>query len=438
MGQSSRYRCDMKKGANLSMDYVHDRRPKTPFFSPHKQPRALDVPQVSLNPLYRLFAFRRIMQKPVFAVLVVVSVALTVAVSFIVTVLISQQVYLLSKRVQKTALPFDAVAIFPDSESFQAFWRRKNYWGRNADLEMFSVVEVDSPVGPLTLIGTGQDIPKDTICFLYSLSPKSSQITSNLADENTMLGSLAVNDRSFVAWPKSNPAYRLEWNNIILKPVSDKALYGWACVNAETLLDVPDSRTGVQFRLKSRIVSSQSTAKEKIFREIERLSANYPGTMVVTPLTGKVVLEAQTKRSFAIWQMVSVFVLLASSVAISCVLTVSFLSRKRSFGIMRVLGTTTKEIRNMMLVEMAWVGVPGIVLGLATAMFLSEKITVFSGWSSGAVVFSCLMGMGTMLLGVWLPIHLMKNATCEQLLNNRPVYVFSNPSCANCGLCGGF
>lgn len=438
MGQSSKYRCSMKKGGNLSKDYVHDHRPKAPFFRSHKQHRALDVPQVSLSFLYRLFAFRRIMQKPIFAVFIALSVALTVAVSFIVTVLISQQVYLLSRRVQNTALPFDAVAIFRDSETFQAFWRRKNYWKRNADLGIFSVVEVDSPVGPLTLIGTGQDIPKDTICFLYSLFPETSQITSNLAGKNTTLGSSAINGCSFVAWPKNNPAYRLEWKNVVSKPVSDKALYGWAYVNPESLLNVPGSQTGVQFRLKSTTVGSQSKEREKIFREIEKLSANYPGTMVITPLTGKVVLETQTKRSFAIWQMVSLFVLLASSVAISCVLTVSFLSRKRSFGIMRVLGITTKEIRNMMLVEVAWVGVPGIILGLATGMWLSEKITVLSGWSSGAVVFSCLMGIGTMLLGVWLPIHLMKNATCEQLLNNRPVYAFSNPSCANCGLCGGF
>ncbi|MFA6654341.1 MAG: hypothetical protein WCS57_00635, partial [Bacillota bacterium] len=56
-------------------------------------------------------------------------------------------------------------------------------------------------------------------------------------------------------------------------------------------------------------------------------------------------------------------------------------------------------------------------------------------WSAYAV--SITTGLLTLIAGVYLPVRMIKNANCQQLLNDRPVYVVSNPSCEECGLCGG-
>jgi hypothetical protein len=53
-------------------------------------------------------------------------------------------------------------------------------------------------------------------------------------------------------------------------------------------------------------------------------------------------------------------------------------------------------------------------------------------------LISAFFGLAALALGIYLPLRLIRNGSCDQLLNNRPVYAATIPSCAKCGLCGGF
>ena len=180
---------------------------------------------------------------------------------------------------------------------------------------------------------------------------------------------------------------------------------------------------------------STNPLRERLFRDLEKTS--YGAARVITPLAGKVSLERATQGAFSYWHVISLIVLLGTAVAITCVLTVSFLGRKRPLGIIRVLGGTISDLARMMLVEAAYMGTPGIVLGVFAGKYLTGFLEQGSVLPWSAYVVSIVTGVLTLLAGVYLPIKLIKNANCDQLLNNKPVYVVSNPSCANCGLCGG-
>lgn len=405
---------------------------------PRKQTLLPEVPARSLFPVYHLFAIRRIRQKPLLALFVTLSVALTVAVSLVITALISENVRILSAQVLETKLPFDALAIFPDHDSLQAFLKRKNAFGKSVSVETFRVGEFDSNLGPLTVMDIGKDLPPGTISLLF-------EVQAEMFLQKTHSDGDA---RSLIAWTEASPQHRLEWSSVEVHPIArektdpggtswPKALWGWALVSPGSLDGVPGTREGVQFILGSGTKTLTREEKEMLFRNIERLSETYPGTKVITPLSGKTILEREARRCFGVFQLVSFGVLLGSSIAIACVLTVSFLGRKRALGILRVLGGTAKDLRNMMLVEAMYLGIPGIFVGLIAGTASSNRIFGTFAYPS-SLILAGIMGASTLLLGVWMPLRLIRNANCDQLLNQRAVYIISNPSCASCGLCGGF
>jgi ABC-type antimicrobial peptide transport system permease subunit len=90
-----------------------------------------------------------------------------------------------------------------------------------------------------------------------------------------------------------------------------------------------------------------------------------------------------------------------------------------------------------MTLEAAFISLPGIVLGVVAGHYLAGLLEIGDVMPLSAYIAAVITGILTMAAGVWMPLQLIKNANCDQLLNNRPVYVISNPSCANCGLCGG-
>lgn len=419
----------------------------------------LKPPRANIFPIHMTMAKRRIYQKPFFAVFVALSVALTVAVSYIIAVLVSQNVAQMTATAALTPLPYDAFVLFPQKGMADKFITDAKHMGRRIYLTKCPVVQGESQFGPVTLVGTGKDLPLDTASLLgMTKTPPDSLVvwvSSKVEPSQTSQSSPGSNSVPVKTYGISNQARagfitsqtRLEWTNVTVNShgaddkkgqVSSEApapLEGWVSVNPQTIQDLPGSMEAVLITFDS--IYDTDYLINAIYNDLNSILRHYPGTVYFSPRTGQENLKREAGHAFSLWHMVSVIVLLACAASISCVLTVSFLGRKRSLGIMRVLGTTIKDLRNMMIIEASYLGIPGIILGLIGGSILARLFLDVQQLSTGAATIGILMGIGTMATGVWLPLRLVRNASCDQLLNNRPVYVMSNPSCANCGLCGG-
>jgi predicted lysophospholipase L1 biosynthesis ABC-type transport system permease subunit len=142
-------------------------------------------------------------------------------------------------------------------------------------------------------------------------------------------------------------------------------------------------------------------------------------------------------RAYLPWQAVSAMVALTAAAAVSCVLAVSFLGRKRSLGILKVIGATKSDFVRLLVIECGYLGMVGIPAGLLYGAILN-RFALRAPIPISAVPISSTLGILALCVGAFLPLKLLRNATCDQLLNNKAVYAISNPSCAECGLCGGF
>lgn len=388
------------------------------------QPLTIKRPKANAFPVYRLIAGRRIRYTPAFAIFVACSVFLSVTVSFLITTIIARNVEVLSAKVHEAGLPFDGFVVFSNQEDADDFMKRSRTLSHRATLEPVLCGEVEAGCGRLFLIGTGTHLPEDTIEFLFPF------VRETDADKT---------NHELIAWSPGNPATRFQWKNVIAPETSkgDKApapysLYGWASVNPSVLEKLPGQAPGLLITASKTY--STSPLRDRLFRELENSAR---GARVITPFSGKVSLENATKGAFSYWQFISLIVLLAAATAITCVLTVSFLGRKRSLGILKVLGSTVADLRRTMSLEAAYLGTPSIILGIFAGKYLVRFLDTGSVLPWGAYAVASIIGALTLAAGVWLPLRLVRNANCDQLLSNRPVYVVSNPSCANCGLCGG-
>lgn len=154
-------------------------------------------------------------------------------------------------------------------------------------------------------------------------------------------------------------------------------------------------------------------------------------------LAGWMLARDACRAALGSWRKVLMFLPALGAAAITCLLTASLLGRKRALGVMRAVGGTTKELQRLLLLEAIVTSAPGIPLGLGTGQLVSRL--VWGTWlaSGASLLASAGIALGAVLLGSLLPLLLLKNATTDQLLMNKPVYVIPNPSCAKCGACGG-
>jgi len=106
-------------------------------------------------------------------------------------------------------------------------------------------------------------------------------------------------------------------------------------------------------------------------------------------------------------------VLLSAAAAITCVFTVSFLGRKRSLGIFRVLGATVADLRRSMALEAVYIGLPGIVLGIFVGRYLAAWLETGQTLPVSAYITAVITGMLTIAAGVWMPLQLIRNANCD-------------------------
>jgi putative ABC transport system permease protein len=92
--------------------------------------------------------------------------------------------------------------------------------------------------------------------------------------------------------------------------------------------------------------------------------------------------------------------LIVGGIGISNTMCMSVLERRREIGTMKAVGATTKQIRDLFIVESSIIGMLGGILGLALAIFLGLVITLFEITfifdpfvMAGAVAFSIVIGL---------------------------------------------
>lgn len=153
---------------------------------------------------------------------------------------------------------------------------------------------------------------------------------------------------------------------------------------------------------------------------------------------GLALAEAVARRASLPFAGMSALTLCIFGSAISCVLAALFIGRKRSLGILRVLGVTSRDLYRLFALETLLLGGLGLPAGLVLGLSLTASLLGHSAATPACYLVSTGFGLAALALGVYLPLRLVRNGNCDQLLNNRPVYAASNPSCAKCGLCGGF
>ncbi len=384
-------------------------------------PLQITRPKVNLFYVYNLIAHRRIRYSRAFALLIACSIFLSVTVSFLITAIISKNVEVLTAKVHLSKIPFHGIIIFNDEQELDSFSKRARFPG---ELTRVQYAEIESNIGKLALLGVGDDLPQNTIELLFPLE---------ISDSKTS---------SISAWAKTDPAVKFEWQHIILPESNnvDPALNGWALVNPASLNKFKQKQIGLVLEMAQgyRFDSMNPIASPSASRYLTEIENKAPKeARVITPYSGTISLRASAKGAYSSWQLISLIVLLSAAAAITCILTVSFLGRKRSLGIFRVLGGTVTDLRRTMAFEAAYIGLPGIVLGIFVGHNLSKMLEIGATPPVSAYAFAAVTGVLTLTTGIWMPLQLIKNANCDQLLNNRPVYVISNPSCANCGLCGG-
>ena len=181
-------------------------------------------------------------------------------------------------------------------------------------------------------------------------------------------------------------------------------------------------------------VASSFLTVGAIVASTEDLSAR----VIAGDAKGLALAQAVARRASLPFTGMSALTLCISAAAISCVLAVGFIGRKRSLGILKVLGTTTKDLYRLFALETCVLGGLGIPVGLALGLVLTTTLLGNSAAIPECYGVSLAFGVAALALGVYLPLRLVRNGSCAQLLNNRPVYASSNSSCAKCGLCGGF
>ncbi len=363
------------------------------------------------NSVFMKIIARGMRQRPLTVAFVSFSVALTVAVSILASSAVNVGAHNLGKRVLDPEFEFPGLAIFWYEDDYTAFKAKRDFWNETSPILEFPLVRGMSGCGDLLVAGLGEGLPAGTIKLLG--------------------GAVWPDDSLRVDFQKGGAFVSRQW--AVVQGESDHAAAldfpGWACVNPVALSSLL-AEENVDCAYTGVVLYEQ--------KDVEKIRRDYPRTTVMATDSGKKMIERAGKRALMPWQLASFLVLLAASFGVSCVLTAAFLGRKRALGILKVLGATKRDYARLMMLEGLCLGGPGIVfgfpLGVWAARFGFGKVMAGTWGFVAAFVF----GLATIILGVYLPLRLVRNATCDQLLHNKPVYAVSNPSCAECGLCGGF
>lgn len=368
----------------------------------------LPQPRVRMFREELLITLRRARTRPLVPGFIISAVALTVAVTLLVSLWVETSVQAALARVDEANLPYHCIILLPQGAPVDALSQKlaKTYgYERHA---VVSWARVDSSMGTMVLVGDPRLSQPGVLIPLFNTGFSGDVTLWNQSNQK----------RTTVATVRSGQGYNLP---------------GWALASPDVLEKIASGPAFV-VTIESYLRDSLRT---KALQSLASFGNAIDGAITLTPISGTIFLNAAARNSFSVWQTISVGVLIASGFAVACTLTVSFLGRKRVLGILRVLGGTTRDLARLMAVEGLIPGMLGIALGIAVGRIACARFFGAPG-GIGPAVAAIMVGGGALALGIGLPLRLVKNASCLQLVNNRPVYLSSNPSCANCGMCGGF
>ncbi|HAI21837.1 MAG TPA: hypothetical protein DCM14_08090 [Clostridiales bacterium UBA8153] len=205
-------------------------------------------------------------------------------------------------------------------------------------------------------------------------------------------------------------------------------------VDRETLIRLGDPvHQGVVGWLSPRYRLTAATA---------RLARMFPqGTVVTRDTPGVLVLDLTRRAWSPVLTVMGLVVALAAAGLFSLML-LSFLRRKRYLGMLKALGLESSELGLLLVMEAGLMSVLGLITGWGMAAGLIWQLNRFHEpalrLGPGDLAASVLLAAGVLVLGSFIPVTLSRRATVDQLLHNRRVYLSPNPSCAQCGRCGGF
>lgn len=359
----------------------------------------------------RLMSKRRLRREIGAAAVVALSVALTVAASMAVVCMVSQNGDAAAREVATPSLPAGAIIIFDSAEEAVSALEEAEGFEGIANLRRFPWANADTRLGPLFVLGALASVERGTLLCGPALAEEAGEGSSLEvwdADTGSLLGTWTV---------RSTGEYLPE----------GEYPEGWAWVSTDSLGH--ENLSGIAFD----VTGDPSVVLSRVIK----LSRSYPGAKVFMDGFTRHIVRKAALRAYLPWQAVSVMVALTAASAVSCVLAVSFLGRKRALGILKVIGATRPDLRRLVLAECWYLGYAGIPVGLVIGFALC-KLGLSAPVPAAAFPASAVMGALALAGGALLPLRLTRNATCDQLLNNKAIYAFSNPSCAQCGLCGGF
>ena len=163
---------------------------------------------------------------------------------------------------------------------------------------------------------------------------------------------------------------------------------------------------------------------------------------VLTTVSGQNILRSMSNRAMGPVRILMAMGVLLAVLGMFNLLLLSFLRRKRQLGTLKALGMESGQLGLLLLSEGTIMAASGLVLGwlLGTGMAVlaGRELHTPLELSFTSYVGAGLIAALVFILASWAPVRLCRLATVDQLLHARRVYINPNPSCTNCGRCGGF
>ncbi|MEW6723854.1 MAG: ABC transporter permease [Bacillota bacterium] len=244
---------------------------------------------------------------------------------------------------------------------------------------------------------------------------------------------LGVGDSFHLLRYSSGRAVATELTVIGLYQISDLLLNG--PILAPGALGLQGPTQGNTIISDVRAGRSVSTAARK--------TANYlEADRVITQEAAREYAARLISGSFSTTRQAVFLTFILGGLGILNIKLLAFLQRKRKMGILKAVGLDNVEMVSLLLLEGLILFLVGATVGATAAAITVEVLnrTAAEPYAISAfqLVLAIVLAMLVFLMAAWLPARLCQKATVDQLLHNRRVYVNPNPSCAQCGRCGGF
>ncbi|MBN1304765.1 MAG: FtsX-like permease family protein [Anaerolineales bacterium] len=115
---------------------------------------------------------------------------------------------------------------------------------------------------------------------------------------------------------------------------------------------------------------AEDASREAVKTEIWSLAANYPQYKLISGTDYYGAMKTQMDAAFSAVYIVFVFLAIPSLIAMMNTLTISVLERTREIGMVRAVGGTRRQVRNMVLAEALLLAAIGTFFGILGGMYL--------------------------------------------------------------------